>query len=145
MNNDEFLNDDFLKGLIGKDPLDSPSDDFVDNVMGKIRMEAVLEPEKKSVIPWLKSAWPYILASLAMIFFFATSDLPFTQFFPGKGFIHDNLVPYLGSLLGGILNLFVHSKYTLLALTILSSGGILVLLDRLFQKRTQVHHHNLML
>jgi hypothetical protein len=145
MNDDNFLNDDFLRDLMNKTPLDSPSDDFLEKVMGNIQLEPNVAPVRQPFFLWVKYAWPYALAGLMLIIFLFTSDLPFTNVLPGKDYFVKNLLPYFGSLIGGMKNLFVHSKYTTIGLSVLFSGGLLVMLDQLLHKRTPVQHRTIML
>jgi hypothetical protein len=145
MNKDDFLTDDFLRDIIRKTPLDSPSDDFLEKVMGNIQMDPRIAPVKQPFFLWVKSAWPYALAGFILIVFFFTSDLPFTNILPGKDYFTKNFLPYFESLFAGIKNLFVHSKYTTIGLTVLFSGGLLVMLDQLFHKRTPVQHTTVIL
>src|ERR1035438_4163393 len=84
MNKEDFLNDDFLRDLIRNTPLDAPSDDFMENVMGAVQLNPRLAPVKQPFYLWVKSAWPYALAGFILVVFLFTSDLPFTNFLPGK-------------------------------------------------------------
>jgi hypothetical protein len=145
MNKDDLINDDFLRDLIRKTPLDSPSDDFLAKVMGNIQMETQTVPVKQPFFLLVKSAWPYALAGFILFVFLFTSDLPFTNFLPGKGFITNNLIPYFESLFAGMKNLFVHSKYTTIGLSVLFSGGLLVMFDQLFHRRTPAQQHPIIL
>jgi hypothetical protein len=145
MNNDEFLTDDFLRDLIRKTPLDSPSDDFLEKVMGNIQLEPRVAPVKQPFFLWVKSAWPYALAGFILIVFLFTSDLPFTNIIPGKDWFGKSLLPYFESLFAGVKNLFAHSKYTTVGLTVLFTGGLLVMLDQLLNRKTPVQRPTIIL
>lgn len=145
MNKDDFLNDDFLRDLLRQTPLDSPSDDFLEKVMGNIQLDPRIAPAKQPFFLWVKSAWPYALAGVILIVFLLTSDLPFTNILPGKDLFTKSLLPYFESMFSGMKNLFVHSKYTSVGLTILFSSGLLVLLDQLLNRRTPVQHPTVIL
>ena len=145
MNNDDFLNDDFLQELIRKSPLDSPSDDFVANVMGRIQPAPGVAPVRKPFFLLVKASWPYVLCSLALILFLLTSDLPFTEYLPGKEFFIKSILPYFADLFSGIKNIFVHSKYATIGLSIVLASGLLFLLDLLLNRKSHVQHHTMIL
>jgi hypothetical protein len=145
MDKDDFLKDDFLRDLMRKTPLDSPSDGFLESVMGNIQMKPELAPAKLPFFLWVKSAWPYALAGFILIVFLLTSDLPFTNVIPGKEFFSKGLLPYFDSLFAGIRSFFVHSKYTSVGLTVLFTGGFLVLVDQLLTRRSTAQHRTIML
>lgn len=145
MSKDDFLNDDFLRDLIRKTPLDSPSDGFLETVMGNIQLEPKIALVKQPFFLWVKSAWPYALAGFILLVFLFTSDLPYTNIIPGKDLFTKSLLPYFESIFAGMKNLFVHSKYSTIGLTILFSGGLLVILDQLLNRRTSVQHPTVIL
>jgi len=140
MNKDDFLNDDFIRDLIRKTPLDSPSDDFLEKIMGNIQMDPRIAPVKQPFFLWVKSAWPFALAGFILIVFLFTSDLPFTNILPGKDYFTKSFLPYFESLFAGIKNLFVQSKYTNIGLIVIFSGGLLVMLDHLLHRKTHLQH-----
>jgi hypothetical protein len=145
MNKDDFLNDDFIRDFIRKSPLDSPSDDFLEKIMGTVQLDPRIAPVKQPFFLWVKSAWPFALAGFILIVFLFTSDLPFTNFLPGKDSVTKTLLPYFESLFAGIKNLFVHSKYTTIGLTVVFTGGFLVMLDQLLNRKTPVQHTTVIL
>jgi hypothetical protein len=145
MNNDDFLEDDFLRDLIRQSPLDSPSDGFTGKVMENIQPVPALVPAGRPFFLFLRSAWPYALAAAVLIVFFMTSDLPFTQFMPGKEYFSGNLVPYFQSLFSGMGKLLFHSTYTSFALIVLASSGLLLVLDRIFRRKISVPQHHVFL
>jgi hypothetical protein len=137
MEKDKFMKDDFLRELIQLSPLDSPSDDFVDRVMANIQLSPEVVVEKKPFYRHLKTAAPYAAITLFLIFVIATSDLPIFNWFPGKEYLTNNLLPYLGTLLLVFRNAFA-SKFVSWGLLISLSAGILFVIDRLFSRRTSV-------
>lgn len=145
MNKDDFLTDDFLGDLIRRTPLESPSDDFLEKVMGNIQMDARFSPVRQPFYLWVKLAWPYALAGFILIVFLFTSDLPFTNILPGKDLFTKSLLPYFESMFAGMKNLFVHSKYTTIGLTVLFSGGLLVILDQLLNRKTPMQRPTIIL
>ena len=56
MENDDFMKEDFLHGLIRQSPLDSPSTDFVDRVMANIQEAPEVVIVKKPFFLYLKEA-----------------------------------------------------------------------------------------
>ena len=137
MEKDEFLNDDFLRDLIRRSPLDHPSDDFVYRVMANIQTAPEVVAEKKSFFFYLKTVVPYAVITLVVFFVFATSDLPVFKWIPGKDYLTGNLLPYLGTLFLVFKNAFA-SKFVSWGLLISFSAGVLFLVDRLFSRRTSV-------
>jgi len=137
MKKDEFLNDDFLRDLIRRSPLDRPSDDFVDRVMANIQMTPEVLVEKKPFFFYLKTVVPYVLITLIVFFVFATSDLPLFKWIPGKDYLTNNLFPYFGTMFLVFKNAFA-SKFVSWGLLISFSVGVLFFIDRLFSRRTSV-------
>jgi hypothetical protein len=137
MEKDEFLKDDFLRELIQRSPLDSPSDDFVDRVMANLQLSPDAVIVKKPFYLHLKAAVPYTVITLFVFLVIATSDLPIFNWFPGKEYLTHNLLPYLGTLLTLFKNAFA-SKFVSWGLLISFSAGILFFVDRLFSRRTSV-------
>ena len=129
--------DDFLRELIQKSPLDSPSDNFVDRIMAYLQVAQEMAPAKKPFSLYVKIAIPYAVLVLVIFFVFATSDLPFLNWLPGKEYFFDSFLPYFGSLLT-ILKNTLSSKYVSMGLLIGLSAGLLFLIDRWFSHRTTV-------
>ena len=135
MKNDDLLNDDFLKGLIRQSPLDSPSDDFIDNVMAGLQELPEATVVKRPYFLYLKEAVPYAIFTLLLLFVFATSDLPFMNWLAGKNYFIHNMVPYWVTILTALKNTFT-SKYISLGFLICLSAGLLFFIDRIFSHRT---------
>ncbi len=128
---------DFLRELIEKSPLESPSDDFVDRVMSNIRLAPETAPVKKPFYLYLKTAFPYAAVLLVLLFIFTTSDLPLFNWIPGKEYFLKSLFTTFGSFFTAMKNAFA-SKYVSLGLLIGFSGGLLFIIDRWFSRRTSV-------
>ena len=135
MERDDFSKDDFLGRLIQKMPLESPSEDFVTRIMAGIETVPETVPEKKSIFRYLNSIIPYTLLIFLLLVVFSTSDLPFTNWMPGKDYYLNYLLPYFGTLISGLKNAFA-SKYVSFGLLIAVSTGLLFLVDRLFSRRS---------
>jgi hypothetical protein len=137
MNKDELLKDDFLRELIQRSPLDSPSDGFVDRVMANIQMSPEVAEVKKPFYLYLKAAVPYAIAVLVLFFIIGTSDLPVFNWLPGKGNLLNKLLPYFDTLFTVFKSAFA-SKYVSWGLLISFSAGVLFLIDQIFSRRTAV-------
>lgn len=125
----ENLNeDDFLRKMMHHVPLDSPSDDFVEKVMAGIKPALIQEPARKPLFQHLKSFFPYALLVLVLFTVIMTSDLPFLNWIPGKNYLNEGVLPYLGVLWSSLGKLFT-SKYVTFGLLISASAGVLFLTD----------------
>lgn len=141
MERDDFLKDDFLKDLIGKQPIDSPSDDFTEKVMAGIRRGPEFSFARKPYYLYLKASWPYVLIALTVLIYMVSSDLPYSKFIPGKEYFESILFPYLKNLSIGFISLFSFIKSATLLLAILASGLLLFILDRFFFHRHSIQHY----
>jgi len=127
--------DDFLRELIQKSPLDSPSDAFVDRVMANLKLAPESAPAKPPYFLYVKTALPYAVLTLTLAVVFFTSDLPFLKWLPwNENFLHI-LVPYFGILIAGFKYAFA-SKFVSFGLLICISAGLLFLIDQWFSNRT---------
>jgi hypothetical protein len=140
MEKEEFLPDDFLKELFRKQPLESPGDQFTENVMSRIVAAPVAVAEKRSFLHYLRASWAYVAVALVGIVILMTSDLPFTTYIPGKEFFSEHLLPYLSSLFSGLKPLFANSKITSLIVMAIVAGGLFFGLDMLLSRRHSVRH-----
>jgi hypothetical protein len=127
--------DDYLRGLIQKIPLDSPSDAFVDRVMANLQLSPETAPVKTPYFLYVKTVLPYAVLTLILAVVFFTSDLPFLNWLPGKENLLHTLVPYFGILIAGFKYAFA-SKFVSFGLLIGISAGLLFLIDQWFSNRT---------
>ena len=127
MKNKNSYNDDFLKNLIQKIELDSPSDNFVENIMTKCYMKEVVVQEV--IKSRFKLALPWVVASIVFIGLFTLTFL------------------FGGGLIGGsIYGLFSSSSLLLKGLATMSltyvgiglgvTGGFILGINELKQKIT---------
>ena len=137
MEQDEIMNDDILRELIQRIPLDSPSENFVDRVMAGVQTSPAVVVARKPFFLYLKTAVPYTAAALILFFVIATSDLPLFNWVPGKDYLLQNLLPYFQALFTIFKNAF-SSKFVSLGLLISFAAGALFLIDRLLSRRTSV-------
>ena len=140
MEKEDNLPDDFLKDLFGKQSWESPGDNFTENVMEQILRAPEAVPGKKPFFLILRSSWPYVIISLLTLLFLMTSDLPFTDFIPGKEFITRDLFPYLGSMFSGFKPLVSNIKTISIPLMVILAGSLLVGLDHFLFRRPGVRH-----
>ena len=138
MEKEEFLPDDFLKELFRNQPLESPGDYFVENVMGQIVQVPEAVQQKKSLLYYLRTSWIYVLLFLFLLVFLMTSDLSFTDFLPGKEYFTKNFVPYFGSLFEGIKTLLLNTKMISIPLMVILAGGLLMGIDHFFFRKPAV-------
>ena len=134
MEKDDFLKDDFLRELIQETPRETPSDGFVDRIMANIQMSPETAVAKKTFYVHLQTIAPYVVTGLVVVFVIFTSDLPMLNWFPGKNYLTNNLLPYLGTLLMVFKSAFA-SKFVSWVFLISFSAGVLVVIDRLFSRR----------
>jgi hypothetical protein len=140
MEKEDFLSDDLLKDLFRKHTWESPGDDFTGNVMEQILNAPEIAPAKKSFYLILRSSWPYVVLFLVSVIFLMTSDLPGTDYLPGKEYFTKNLLPYLGSLLSGFKSLFINIKTISIPLVVILAGSLLVGCDYLLFRKPNIRH-----
>jgi hypothetical protein len=135
MENDDFLNDDFLRKMIGKSDLESPSDGFVENVMDRIRSQPDVSPVPGSFFSFLKSSSGYFLLAAILIGFFLTSDIPFMNWIPGKHYFSDTFLPYFSSMFESLKSLSGTGKSVSIPIMIIIASGLFFFLDKLLTYR----------
>jgi hypothetical protein len=141
MENDNPLNDDFLRELIGKSSLESPSGDFVEKVMNRIQPQPAVAPETRSFFFFLKSYIGYLLLAAILAGFFLTSDIPFLNWFPGKQYFVNTFLPYFNSILTGLKSLSGSGKVLSIPIMIIVASGLFFLLDKLLASLTSIRHN----
>jgi hypothetical protein len=140
MEKEDFLQDDLLKDLFRNQSWESPGDDFTENVMEQILKAPEVAPLKKPFYLILRSSWPYILLFFVSVLFLMTSDLPFTDYIPGKGFITKNFFPYFGSLFAEFRLLISNVKIISIPLMVILAGSLLVGFDHFLFRKPGVRH-----
>ena len=141
MENDNLLNDDFLRQLIGKSTLESPSGEFVEKVMSRIQSQPEVAPVTRSFFFYLKSSIGYILLAALLIGFFLTSDIPFMNWIPGKNYFSDTFLPYFNSLFTALKSLSGNGKGISIPIMIIVASGLFFLLDKLLTSRNAFRHN----
>jgi hypothetical protein len=140
MEKEDFLPDDLLKDLFRNQSWESPGDDFTGNVMEQILQAPEAVPVKKTFYLILRSSWPYVLLFLVSVLFLMTSDLPFTDYIPGKEYFTKNLLPYLASLFSGFKPLVSNIKTIMIPLMVILAGSLLVGFDHFLFRKPNVRH-----
>jgi hypothetical protein len=140
MEKEDFLSDDLLRDFFRNQPWESPGDDFTVKVMEQILPAAEVTPVKTPLYITLRSSWPYVLLFLVSLGFLMTSDLPYTDFIPGKEYFTKNFLPYFGSLFSGFKPLVSNIKIISIPLMIILAGILLIGFDHFFFKKPTVRH-----
>ena len=140
MEKEDFLSDDLLKDLFRKQSWESPADGFTGNVMEQILQAPEVVPVKKPFYLMLRSSWPYLLLILVSAVFLMTSDLPFTDYIPGKEYFTKHLLPYFSSIFSGFKSLVSNIKTISIPLMIIIAGGLLVGFDHFLFRKPNVRH-----
>jgi hypothetical protein len=140
MEKEDFLPDDLLKDLFRNQSWESPGDGFTGNVMEQILQAPEAAPVKKPFYFLLRSSWPYVLLFLVSVLFLMTSDLPFTDYIPGKEYFTKNLLPYLGSLFSGFKPLVSNIKTIMIPLMVILAGSLLVGFDHFLFRKPNIRH-----
>jgi hypothetical protein len=140
MEKEEFLPDDLLKDLFRDQQWEVPGNDFTSNVMEQISMATEVSPVKKPIFAILRSSWPYVIIGLVSLLFLLTSDLPFTDYVPGKGYFTKNLVPYFSSLFSTLKPLISNGKAISIPLMVILGSSFLVGFDHFLFRKVEVGH-----
>ena len=131
---DDVIKDDFLAELIKKVPLESPSDEFVNNVMAGIETVPVQVVEKRQFFYWLRSLLPYLGIGIIVVLILVSSDIPYLNFMGGKVFF-SSLFLKIFQPLWISMKALLSSKFITYSLLIGVSAGFLFIVDKLFSRR----------
>lgn len=142
MEKDNFINDDFLRNLIGKSSLESPSDGFVEKVIRRIQPQPEVAPVNRPFFLFLKSSFGYFLLAVILIGFFWTSDIPILNWLPGKQYFINTFLPSFNFLFTGLKSLFGSGKTISIPIMIIVASGLFFLLDRLLTHRNVVRRYH---
>jgi hypothetical protein len=140
MEKEELLRDDLLKDLFRDQQWEVPGDDFTGNVMEQISLATEVSPVKKPFFAILRSSWPYVIIVLVSLLFLLTSDLPFTDYIPGKGYFTKNLIPYFSSLFSMLKPLISNGKAISIPIMVILGGSFLVGFDHFLFRKVEVRH-----
>jgi len=134
MDMDDVIKDDFLAELINKVPLESPSAEFVNNVMAGIETVPVRVVEKRPFFYWLRSRLSYLGIGIIVVFILISSDIPYLNLIAGKEFIFSLFLKVFQPFWISMKVLF-SSKFITYSLLIGVSAGFLFIIDKLFSRR----------
>ena len=137
MEKDEIFEDDYLRELIRRSPLDTPSEDFVDRVMANIQILPETQEVKQPFYFYVKSYVPYAIITLVLVLVISTSDFSLFNWMTGSGYMKNTLLPYIGTLTSILAKAFA-SRYVSWVILISFSAGILFLIDRFFSRRASL-------
>ncbi|TSA28008.1 MAG: hypothetical protein D4R67_04950 [Bacteroidetes bacterium] len=140
MKKNDLSQNDFLADLMKEASLETPSDDFMENVMTGVEAMPAYQPRKKPFFLFIKSVVPWILLIGVFVLYYTTSDLPFTNYIPGKEYVQNVLLPSLGTFFTSFKELF-STKFFSISLAVLVSCGILFGLERLINRRSAHQHY----
>jgi hypothetical protein len=141
MENENPLDDDFLRKLIGKSTVEGPSDGFVEKVMSRIQVQPDVAPMNRSFFFYLKSSVGYFLLAAVLVGFFLTSDISFMNWIPGKQYFLNTFLPYFDSLFTGLKLLSGNGKGLSIPIMIIVASGLFFLVDRLLTNRNIIKHN----
>jgi hypothetical protein len=141
MEREEFVKDDFLKRLVGRIPLEAPSDSFTSKVMAGISPEQETVHVRKPFSLYLRNNYSWILLGIFIIVFLLSSDIPYMDVIPGKAFFINHIAPTFDSLFAGMAGLFMGSKTLSITIALLASGGLLAAVDWLVRRKSVTRHH----
>ena len=141
MEKNDLLNDPFLRNLVGKSSLESPSEDFVDKVMEKIQVQPQIVPENKSFLHFLKSMFGFLLLAAVLIGFFWTSDIPVLSWLPGKQFFVNSVLPSFDPLFSWLKSFLGSGSGVSIPVMIIAAAGLLFLADKWIVHRFVFRHH----
>ncbi len=140
MEKEDFLSDDLLKDLFRNQAWENPGDDFTEKVMEQILPATEVVPVKTPFFLLLRSSWPYVILVLVSVVFLMTSDIPFTDYIPGKEYFTKSLLPNIGSLFSGFKPLVSNTKTISIPLMIILAGSLLVGFDHFLFRKPTVRH-----
>jgi hypothetical protein len=140
MEKEDLLPDDFLKDFFRNQPVETPGDDFTGNVMEQILKSPEVAPVRKPIYLLLKSSWAYIILFLVTLVFIMTSDLPFSDYIPGKEFMIKNFLPAIKSMFSGFKPLVIDSKFIMIPAMVILAGSFLMGLDHFLFRKPSISH-----
>jgi hypothetical protein len=140
MERNERYTDELLKKLIGRAPLDQPSDSFVDKVMSGILPMPETARQKKPFFLMVRASIPWVLLSAFFILFLVSSDVPYLSSLPGGAYLRETLWPSIVSMFSGFSRL-VPERPASFVLPVVVAGVLLFGLERLLSRKMSAKHH----
>jgi hypothetical protein len=139
--NNDLLNDDFLRNLVRKSSLDVPSDGFVEKVMEQIRPQPEFVPVKTSLVTYLKSFFGFFVIAAILAGFFWTSDISVLGWLPGKQYFINTILPSFDFLFTWSKYITGSGKSFSIPIMILIASGLFFLLDRFLVYRNSARNY----
>jgi hypothetical protein len=138
MEEKDLLQDDFLRKMIGKSTLESPSPDFVEKVMGRIHPLEEVAPATKPLFSYIGSSLGIAALIALLTGFLLTSDISLFSWMPGKDYFTNTLLPYLDYLFTLVKSMLGSGKGVPIPVMVVAAAGIFFVVDMLFGKRKGV-------
>ncbi|MCD4681980.1 MAG: hypothetical protein K8R86_01745 [Bacteroidales bacterium] len=133
MINNKNNNDDFLKDIIQKSDIESPSVNFTDNVMNQIQMQEQTVSQLSGKTAGIKNYFFLIAAGLAAVmyavYYFISNDI---SLLPND--FDPILIPVFGKILTSMKELFQSIQISSFTLVIIVAVVGLFIIDRLLRK-----------
>jgi len=142
MKKKELFKDDFLTDLLNNTTLESPSDDFVGNIMRRVEAMPGCQPHKKSFYQVAKPILPWVLLVTVFVVSYFFSGLPLAKFIPAGEYLYGVLSPSVNVFFSSFKDL-ASNKFYSIALVVLLSGGGLFIIERLISHRISANRHYL--
>ena len=138
MKNNEIPADDFLKNLIQKSSIETPSDDFITRVMEEISKS----PETISAPIPLYRQWKPVAGITGLLVFavaiMIAADIPILNFLPDKTYFTGTILHYFNAILLPLKPIFVNSRFVNLGMMSVVAAGLLILIDRILTRKFTV-------
>ncbi|MCD4746879.1 MAG: hypothetical protein K8R58_11330 [Bacteroidales bacterium] len=141
MINNKHNTDDFLKDLIQKTDIESPSDDFTNNIMAKIQpdteTEIITSKIRINIKSWHIAAFSILISLIFLIFYFwpLNNILPENNYFSFLVPIGEKIISLL---LEPIANIKISSTTIIVIIAILSLLFVDKLIKRLSFNKTHI-------
>jgi hypothetical protein len=138
MEEKDLLQDEFLRKMIGKSSLESPSPDFTEKVMGRIKPIPEAEPAGKPFFSHMGSSLGIVVLVALLAGFFLTSDISLFSWLPGGAYFSNALLPYLDSLFSSMKAMLGSGKGIPIPVMVVAAAGIFFVVDMLIEKRKEI-------
>jgi hypothetical protein len=133
MINNKDKSDNFLKNLIKKVGIESPSPDFTDNVLNQIQAQQQSAAQLSGRMAGIKNYYFLIAAGLAAViyavYYFISNDI---SLFPGE--FDPILIPVFGKILASMEDMFQSIQVSSFTVVIIVAVIGLFIIDRLLRR-----------
>jgi len=135
MEKKDLLNDKFISDLVKRSSPDSPSEDFLSEVMTQVEAMPAYNLKRKPFHLYFKTILPWVLLGGLCILVLSTSDLPYTSYIPGADYFRGVLGPSLIESFSSFSQLF-SNRFFSITIAVVAAGMVLFGLERLFNRRS---------